>query len=315
MIASIFNSIALIFFAGATVAAFVLGGLVGWAKAEGAGALWRALESALLCLAGGLLARTSVSALLYAAAHASNAGLIIGWGFFFWPGVVDTVAALFGEQLLTAPEALLWMASGVGAFTGMMNGLWRIHRWKGIGVLAFLLDVTWGLAGSTNACLLHLVNFAWAGHPDEPRTGAHHYKSGFRFKAGFAVTLGPVMSNNGHGPGTALYAHEHVHVWQNRAFGPFFTLTYLGWIVLFFIPGLIAGRATGDGAWKGVEQLCYFNNPWEAWAYRTGYHHGGGARTSWGRLVWNDGIVLVFSLIYFGGVIGLSGLIVSAVWL
>lgn len=314
MVEAMFDSTALLFLAGFAAAAFVIGLVVGLVKSEGAGALWRALEAGLLCFAGGLLARAFISALLETAADVSGAGLLIGWGFFFWPGLIDTFAWPFGAQPLTSPGTLLWIATGVGAFTGLMDGLWRIHKWKGAGIITFFLDVTWGLGGTANGALLHLVNFAWAGHADEPRTAAHRYRSGFRFKRGFAVTLGSVMSNTTHGPGTALYNHERVHAWQNRTFGPLFTITYLGWMAVMFLPGVIAGAATGVGVGKGIEQYCYFNNPWEAWAYRVGHHRGGGARTSWGRLIWSDGLVLAASILFFAAVLGLLALTVATVW-
>jgi hypothetical protein len=187
----------------------------------------------------------------------------------------------------------------------MIDGLWRIHRWKGIGTLAFLLDVTWGLAGTTNACLLHFFNLAWAGHADEPRRGAHRYRRGFAFKKGFALTQGAVMSNTDSGPGSALYAHERVHVWQNRTFGPLYTLTYLGWMLLMFIPGIIAGIVARAGVGTGIERYCYFNNPWEAWAYRTGHRHGASPRVNWGTLIWSDRLVLIVSLVFFATIIGL----------
>ena len=311
----IFRGTALLVLAGCAIAAFALGLVVGLIKAEGRRALGRAFEAMVLCFAGGLLARLFIGALLSTAADVAEVGLLIGWGFFFWPGVIDTLAWPFGAQLLTGSSTLLWIATGLGAFTGMMDGLWRIHRWKGAGVLTFLLDVTWGLGGIANGALLHLVNFAWAGHADEPRTAAHRYRSGFRFKSGFAFTQGAVMSNNTDGPGTALYNHERVHIWQNRTFGPLFTLTYLGWMAIMFLPGVIVGAATGAGLGKGIEQYCYFNNPWEAWAYRVGHHHGGGARTSWGGLIWSDGLVLAASILFFGAVLGLIALTVSTVWI
>jgi len=69
----------------------------------------------------------------------------IGWGFFLWPGAIDTVPWLLGKSVFTTPGSLLWIAGIVGACNRAMNGFWRIHRWKGLGWLSFPLDVTWGL--------------------------------------------------------------------------------------------------------------------------------------------------------------------------
>ena len=41
-------------------------------------------------------------------------------------------------------------ATVVGSFVGLMDGLGQVHAWRGAGALTFVLDTTWGLAGSTN---------------------------------------------------------------------------------------------------------------------------------------------------------------------
>jgi hypothetical protein len=209
------------------------------------------------------------------------------------------------KPIFTAP-VLLWVAAVVGAFAGMMDGLWRVHRWAGLGVLWFLLDVTWGLAGGTNACLLHLVNVPWGRHTDEPRTGAHRYYRGFFAKHGYALTLGSVMSNLGPHTGNLVH-HERIHVLQNRLFGPFYTLTYIGWMAVMLVPGLVAGALQGNPA-AGIERWCYLNNPWERWAFR----HGGwrDPRALWGRRMF-----AVVAGPFFAAVAGLAGLVVWRVWL
>src|SRR5262249_18431443 len=150
---------------------------------------------------------TFIFLLLHFAQNVHFAGMSVGWAFFLWPGVIDTIPNLFGKQLLTVPGALLWIATGVGAFAGIVDGFWRIHDWKGLGWLEFPLDVTWGLAGTTNGCLIHLVNIGWGKHADDARTGSHRYESGFCFKGGYAFTQGAVMSSLADAPGTDLYRH------------------------------------------------------------------------------------------------------------
>jgi hypothetical protein len=227
--------------------------------------------------------------------------------------VIDTIPRLLGKQYLTRPAALLWIAATVGAFTGMMDGLWQTHQWVGPGVVAFALDETWGLAGSTQGDLLHVVNFTWGDHVvGETRTDAHRYQSGFAVQSGFAFTQGAVMSSNRTPAGMPLFAHENTHVWQNRLFGPFFTLTYIAWLIVFLIPGLIYGLASGIGAGAGIESFSYFSNPWEAWAYAV----QGVDRTSVARGtgIWSDLVVGIVSLIFFPLCLLAAAWIVYRVW-
>ncbi len=248
-------------------AAFFVGLLGAILRKDSAGSVvLSAFEALLLTFIGGLMARSFISFLLWTGKDSDNVGLILGWGFFLWPGLFDTVARLFGRQYLTRPAVLLWIAASIGAFTGMMDGMWQTHKWAGVGIVAYTLDETWGLAGSTNGDLLHMFNLIGGDHKvDETRTDAHRYQSGFAVKPGFAFTQGAVMSSNQSPEGTALFAHENTHVWQNRIFGPLYTLSYVIWMILLFIPGLLWGLISGKGAGVGILNWCYFSNPWEAW--------------------------------------------------
>jgi len=306
----VFSLDTLIFLAAAAVVAFVLALIVGLAALSDSGgdAALRGLEAAILAALGGFFARMFVAMLLSTARDLGAAQIAVGWGFFIFPGAVDTIAQLATGHVVTTPTVLLWLAMAIGAFTGMMNGLWQIHDWKGIGWLAFPLDVTWGLAGATTGSLLHIINFAWAGHADETRYDAHRYLSGMRFKDRFALTQGPVMSNLQDGPGIPLYHHERTHVWQNRCFGPLFSLTYLGWMVVWFIPGAIAAMATRDA--EAIQSWCYYNNPWETWAYLV----GAGPRTGRHPLIWSDLVILLISIPFFLGVISLFVWIFWRIW-
>src|SRR5207249_8854289 len=147
-----------------------------------------------LTILGGFIARTFVSILLSTAEDTPFARLIIGWATTLWTGAIGTIPSWFGAEVLTGRDALLWAALGVGAFTGMMDGIWRIYDWTALGVPSFLLDKTWGLAGTTNAALLHIWNVFAGTHADEPRENAHRYETGFHIKSGFAFTQGAVMS-------------------------------------------------------------------------------------------------------------------------
>src|SRR5262245_18483659 len=138
-----------------------------------------------------------ISILLAAGNDSTGAGLALGWGFFLWPGVIDTLIMIFGGQpALTTPDTLLWIAAGVGGLTVMMSGIYRAYDWDGLGVPGFLLDVTWGLAGATDGSLLHIVTIYWGEHAiadDDRRRNNHRYQSGFRIKKEFAFTQGAVM--------------------------------------------------------------------------------------------------------------------------
>jgi ABC-type multidrug transport system fused ATPase/permease subunit len=309
-VSSVFTLETLIFLLAAGGAAFVLALIVGLAGLSDSGgdAALRGLEAAILAILGGLFARMFIALLLSTAKDLEAAQIAVGWGFFLFPGLVDTIAKFATGHVVTTPEFLFWMAMIVGAFTGLMNGLWQIHDWKGIGWLAFPLDVTWGLAGATMGSLLHVINFAWAGHAGETRYDAHRYLSGMRFKARFALTQGPVMSNLTDGPGIPLFHHERTHVWQSRAFGPLFSLTYLGWMGLWFVPGAIAAMATKDA--EAIQSWCYYNNPWETWAYLV----GAGPRTGRHPLIWGDLVILGISIPFFLGIISLFVWIFWRVW-
>jgi hypothetical protein len=295
---------------------FALGAIVGAVAGEGARALMRGVESAVLALLGGMLARGFASVLLALANDSPGAGLMVGWAFLIWPGAIDTIGWLAGERWLTTPGALLGIAGTVGALVGMMDGLWRVHSWKGLGWLAFPLDMTWGLAGVTNGALLHITNFAWGKHSTETRKGAHRYTSGFRLKRAFAFTQGSVMSNLTAGAGDPLFDHELTHVWQNRIFGPFFVLSYVGWMLVWVVPGMIAGAIVGAGSFQGAEKWCYFNNPCEVWGYAVQKQSrvAFGATPQETRLIWRAVFVVLWAIPFFGAALVLAVLLVSNVW-
>ena len=278
----------------AAAVAFVVGVALGLARGQSGWALLRGLEAGALLLAGAFLARLFIAYLLSRAQHPEQAAFVIGWAFLLWPGVIDTVPALLGHRWLTTPETVLALGTVVGGGVGFMNGLWGIHGLAGL--LTFPLNVTWGLAGNTNGLLLHLVNFAWGNHSDETRREAHRYASGFRIKGTYAFTQGCVMSNTS----TSLFGHEFVHVLQNLVAGPFFVLSYVAWMVLLFVPGLIAGAVSKKGSVAdGIEGYTYDSNPWEAMGYAVGGGHS--PKVALGT-VWTGvlGLALVAAFVWLG---------------
>jgi hypothetical protein len=312
MVERIFDPVGLVVLAVLGGAGALLGLLVAKTRTPSESALWRCIEAPVLAVLGGLLARTFISLLLGAGNDSPGIGLAVGWGFFLVPGIVDTFVMLGGSgPALTAPDTLLMFATVVGGFSGMMNGIWRIYDWTGFGWLAFPLDVTWALAGNTVGCLLHIVNFAWGDHSNEQGRNAHRYASGFglRYNPRYAFTQGAVMSNLTEGVSDAgveepLYHHEKTHVLQNRAFGPLYTLTYIGWMLLWLIPSLIVGvvKLGASGLFRGPNNWCYFSNPWEAWAYKVqGAPRSSiqGVEAADADMMWSDGAVIGWAIPFY----------------
>ena len=312
MIERIFDPLALLVIVGSGLLGAVVGTIVAGIRGVPA---TLAIEVGLLTLLGAFLARTFISVLLDLGGNTAGAGLLVGWGFFLWPGAIDTVAGLFGRQFLTTPDILLWLAVGVGGFCGLLDGVHQVRSRDVGGVVSFVVDNTWGLGGTTNAGLLHIVDTFAGTHQADGRRNVHRYDGGFRIKAIYAFTQGPVMSELSSGPGTALYAHEGTHTMQNRIFGPFYPLSYVGWMVVMFIPSLIAAAVRRAGVGETIEAWCYFNNPWETWGYKVGENNGAGPRTGFGTMVWSDLLVVVIAALYFVGVIALTAFLISTVFL
>ena len=279
--------------------------------------LERAAEAFILTLLGGFFARMFVSILLSTAENTPLSRLVIGWATTLWTGAIGTIPSWFGTEFLTGRDTLLWAALAVGAFTGMMDGIWRVYDWTGIGVPSFLLDKTWGLAGTTNAALLHIWNTFFGKHADEPRQNAHRYETGFHIKRGYAFTQGAVMSELSESVNAAdhdLYNHEYTHVWQNRIFGPFFVLSYVGWMAVAFIPSLIAGALTkAVTLGQAIERYTYFDNPWETWGYVVQKADRSAVAGS-SELVWSNTAVVLWSIPFFLAAAAVTVLLLGAAW-
>lgn len=313
MLERIFDPIGLLIIVGCGVAAAIIGAIVAGTRGENAGTL--ALEAGLHAAAGAFVARTFIAIVLNVGGDTREAGIAIGWAFFLWPGAIDTVAAPFGAQLLTTPDRLLLIATAVGALGGLFDGIWQVRAWPWPSALTFIVDYSWGLAANTNGVLVHLLNTFIDGHASDGRTDVHRYTGGFHVKSGYAFTQGLVMSTLPDAPGTSLYIHERTHVRQNRIFGPLFTLSYVAWAVIMFVPAAIAAAARSAGFGETVEAWSYYNNPWETWAYKVGENNGAGPRTDFGTHVWSDGLVIGVSVPFFAVVAIVAFLTVSTVWL
>jgi hypothetical protein len=130
---------------------------------------------------------------------------------------------------------------------------------------------------------------------------------GFCFAPQYALTQGNVCSNLRGRADEPLFDHEYVHVMQNRFFGPFFPLTYLGWMIVLLAPAALYGLAVGRPG-STILSWCYCNNPWEEWAYRV----GGGRDPA---LVWPIRRTLVGAGIFFSLVFGFAGWTILRVWM
>jgi hypothetical protein len=105
----------------------------------------------------------------------------------------------------------------------------------------------------------------------------------------------------------SLLPHELLHVRQNRLFGPFYTLTYLAWMVVMLLPAAVVGLLR-DRVVQTVEDWCYLNNPWENWAYTRG-----GWRDP--CRVWNAATTAITNAMFFCGAAGAALWVVWRVWL
>ena len=221
--------------------------------------------------------------------------------------VTGAVGAGLAWAVLLPFEAVgggLVAAGAVAAgLNGLISGVAGVYAWRRArGWLCFVLDSTWGLVGVTAGVLLHLAN---AFHPAPSyvvcmsrRANRHVYEGGFSARPGFVLALGNVVSGGG---GTAglrgdsasavrrrklVDVHEGTHLFQNRLMGPFYSLVYLGWMVLAGAVGSVVCLA-GERRrlWSIIETFAYYDNPFEYWAYRNDDYwppHGVHPRYAWG---------------------------------
>lgn len=149
--------------------------------------------------------------------------------------------------------------------------IYDFRGWRGWA--AFLMDYTWGAAGTALGYGLQLVNEVM---PDSGydavlsrRAGAHVYRGGIGIP-GFVTTLGNVTTSLGTGPeaDSLMLDHEMVHVWQSRLFGPLFPLSYAGWMAAGFVVATGYWLFHRNQNWSSLVQAAgYYDNPWEVWAY------------------------------------------------
>jgi hypothetical protein len=271
------------------------------------------IETVLTTLVGAAVSGSLVAWLL-TAADSRWGRLVIGWLFVLPAGVIDTIPALFNIPVLTRAPVLIALAAVVGATTGYVGGRYQAYDWRNKGVLQFLADLTWGLAGSTIAAVMHGVNHALGHRPQDHRTGAHRYDAGFTTGKRFAFTQGAVMSNLRSKPNEPLHIHERVHVLQHRVFGPIFPITYLAWSIVIGAVAIVASVVL-PGFKDRIEGWAYFSNPWEAWAYQVhghAHHIAQGFRKEFNQRSWRNGTVIAVSMLFFPAMVILGSLVLVA---
>lgn len=187
------------------------------------------------------------------------------------------LGAVVGRVLVGGRAGAL-LGGVVGGVNGVVSGARSVYDWRSpSGVVAFLLDSTWSLGNTAAGLMSHALGAV----PRDPgyvaslsaRQNRHVYRRGFRPRAGFAITLGNVVSGAGDtdAPRRAQLVtdHEDVHVWQARWFGPAYPVLYLSWMVGGAVVGTLLwlrGRRERSW-WRTVESCAYYLCPFEWWAY------------------------------------------------
>jgi RHS repeat-associated protein len=229
------------------VVGFVVGLAYGYADGRGADGAWS------------LAKETSLT---------TGVGFNLGWA----------TGALFGPE-----------AAGVFGVMGGVNGLFAgtrriyddIQFFGAEGTASLIADSSWGILGTSIGNFLNVYNLiaAPSSYRSDLSKGQNRqvYDRGFYLRGSSAFTQGNVISNLSKGKGSSgpdggrLLHHESLHIFQNRAFGPLFQITYVYWLYYGGIVGAILAPFVKEDIRDAIEDVAYLDNPWEYWAYQ----HGG----------------------------------------
>ena len=221
--------------------------------------------------------------------------------------VAEALATGFGAACLAAAAfrrgPLRLVAPVLAGAAGVVSGRRGIYRWASPrGWVAFGLDATWNLAGTTAGLAMHALQWALGTSGTyradlSERADLHVYEAGPSFHPDFALTWGTVVSNAGGrvglDPATPagrrrrrfVVAHEALHVWQQRWLGPLYPIVYGGWVLGGAAVATVLWWRRG-GSWRRtVTTLAYYDNPFEYWAYRRDDHwppRGADPALAWG---------------------------------
>lgn len=193
------------------------------------------------------------------------AGAVLGW---YFSGLVHPVVGA--------------VVAAISGINGVVSGWRGVYGWRRHGLLAFVLDSTWAAVPVAGSLLAHAVGAASSPAGYEPslsrRQNRHVYRRGTRLKAGFAFTIGNVISGAGDVDGARrrrlITDHEDVHVWQARWFGPFYLALYGAWAIGGVVAGWVLWMKRGRTASLSsmIESCSYYVNPFEWWAYSRDAH-------------------------------------------
>jgi len=224
-------------------------------------------------------------------------GALLGWATI-WLAV--TLVPFFASFRGTGIGTVIGVAGGVvGGSNGAVSGYKQIYQWRQFsGWLAFFADSTWAILGTAVTVIFLLFR-------PLSRTALYqrvysHRQNRWIYEGGFGLgplsqTFGPLARMTPRqlipaemGDPEAIFRaaiqHETLHIWQNRLFGPVLYVSYLLWIPLGIVMGCLLGFFVKQPLLLSIWDMAYYNNPWEAWAWRwygppKGTHHGG--RLSW----------------------------------
>jgi hypothetical protein len=185
--------------------------------------------------------------------------------------------------LAGAPLGIAVPLGAVAATNGAVSGWRSVYDWRTPkGWVAIALDSTWAGLTTAGGLLSHVLGAVRGegGYVDEMsrRHNRHVYQRGFRARAGFAITLGNVVSNVGDMSTPRrqrlVTDHEDVHVWQARWFGPLYPVLYVGWMAGGGVVGAFiwATRRREERLTRVMETCAYYLNPFEWWAYSRDGH-------------------------------------------
>jgi hypothetical protein len=208
--------------------------------------------------------RLAVGALVAILGIAS--GFIIGFGSYFL--ALHYLLHVATYPALVAAIVLGFVAACLSAVAFAKN-IYGLH----IGVLGFVLDVSWsllnffvGIALWAPVCLICGSNFV---DPDplSQRSGTFVFDHNPRGGGYDATTIGTVIAGG-------WASHEEVHVWQARIFGPAYLPVYLTNLLLNLALGWVAFDFN-DYAERAYRRIIF-----EDWAYAAGQFPG--SDINWG---------------------------------
>jgi hypothetical protein len=164
-------------------------------------------------------------------------------------------------------------ATGVAVANAVVSQRRGIYDWRrGSHRLAFALDSSWNLVGTTSALVLHVANALTrnrGSYDDAASRGStyHVYDGGITLRRGFAFTFGNVVTN-ARGRRALVERHEALHVWQQRVLGPAYPVLYGAWMAGGALVGTAVWAVRGGSWFRLVETAAYYDNPFEYAAYR-----------------------------------------------